>query len=110
MVCQRWNSLDEKWKKIVKFSIISFVVLFSYIFLFAVDADDNTFLITGGAIGFVSSVRRRYFIACKAIYLLTLFPFYYALVDRRVELLDKMGQQRRRLATPDLLALLESSL
>ena len=53
-----WKSLNEHWRKVVKLSIISFVILFCYIFLFAVDANDNQFLITGGAIGFVSSVRR----------------------------------------------------
>ena len=51
-----WDQLNESWQKVVKLGIVSFVVLFCYIFLFAVDADDNAFLIAGGAIGFVSSV------------------------------------------------------
>ncbi len=79
MVCLKWKHLDEKWKKIVKFSIISFVVLFSYIFLFAVDADDNAFLITGGAIGFVSSVCMSTVFCCVSVTILIitfLFLFF----------------------------------
>jgi len=110
MVCLNWEHLDEKWKKIVKFSIISFVVLFSYIFLFAVDADDNAFLITGGAIGFVSSVCMSsgllLFSHCSDFHLLC---FCFS-VHSCAKLFVKMGQQRRRLAATNLLAVLESSL
>jgi len=48
--------LSESWKKTIKFSVILFVLLFSYIYLFAVDARDYEFLLVGGSIGFASSV------------------------------------------------------
>lgn len=54
--------LSESWKKTIKLSIISSVLLFSYIYLFAVKAHDYEFLLVGGIIGFASAVRCRLFI------------------------------------------------
>lgn len=49
--------LSDTWKKVIKFSVITFALLFCYIYLFAIDARDHEFLQAGGIIGFVSSVR-----------------------------------------------------
>jgi hypothetical protein len=61
-----WSLLSENWKKTIKISIITFVLLFGYIYLFSIGAKDHEFLITGGAIGFASSVRSACFwYVCK---------------------------------------------
>ena len=63
------GNLSESAKKLIKLSFITAMLLFSYIYLFAVGAKDHEFLLAGGSIGFASSVieffsSSSHFITC----------------------------------------------
>jgi hypothetical protein len=51
--------LSESWKKTIKLSVVAFVLLFSYSYLFAIEARDHEFQLVGGIIGFTSSVGQH---------------------------------------------------